>query len=239
MSYKIVEINGKKAIVDENGKQISPLFSFIWEDGLVKGQSPYYVAAKVNIESVNIDGDLDIKTAIFDKDGNQISPEFKFIFPNGLVEGGKELYIAVREDGKCAVFNKDGEMISPEWFDFIYSIDFSEKEGNGLYIAVKNGEVAVFDEKGNQKTEWLKMGINIPEFNDKVTFVRIMSEIYFYQNEETKKSATSTIINWLNFKHHKDLGILEINDKQGNSIAIELEYKDDLDLKKGPSAPGI
>jgi hypothetical protein len=83
------------------------------------------------------------------------------------------------------------------------------------------------------------MGINIPEFNDKVTFVRIMSEIYFYQNEETKKSATSTIINWLNFKHYKDLGILEISDKQGNSTAIELTYKDDLDLKKGPSAPGM
>ncbi|MGC8901712.1 MAG: hypothetical protein ACP5OF_09680, partial [bacterium] len=73
MNYEIrIREDGKKAIFDENGNMIGSKW-FGWydeikEDGLIKGESDYFVAEK------------DEKEAIFDDNGNQISEWFDRIF---------------------------------------------------------------------------------------------------------------------------------------------------------------
>lgn len=273
MSYKVVEIEGKYAIVDENGRQISPLFDFILEDfGLLANQSQYYIAG--NGEEV----------AIFDKDGNQISPEFKFIFPEGLVEGGKELYVAVREDGTVAIYDVNGKQVSPEEFDVVIPFGSLEKGKEEKYLVLKDGKVAVFDEnwnmisyewydaliplKGENKDKYLavkddKMAIfdlnsnQITEWQEpEEVFLKIILEIStpsssisnwfdeiltgdLVKERTAKKNTIDFFERFKPLKYYDALGIIEITDKQGNSTAIELKYKDDLDLKKGPNTPGV
>ncbi|MGC8944041.1 MAG: hypothetical protein ACP5KX_08070, partial [Caldisericia bacterium] len=85
MDYKIRKRrDGKQAIFDKNGKMISPeWFDEIYSEGLVAGQSKYYLAEK------------DGKKAIFDKNGKQISPEwFDEIYLEGLVKGQSPYYLA-------------------------------------------------------------------------------------------------------------------------------------------------
>jgi len=268
MSYKVVEVNGKKAIVDENGRKVSPEFDFIYEGaGLLKNESPYYIAA-ILVDTDNPEKELIAfekdgkwvtpRYAIFDKDGNQISPEwFKSVNPDGLVEGEKELYLALREDGKWAIFNKDGKQISPEGLDWIYKLNFFKKEGDEVYAAVKDGKVAIFDEDGNQLAEWEKLETKwfegpiifkdkdqakpetskeekqtqaIEEILESKDYLEKVSESKFYMASENK---------WVDAKYYENLGILEIYDREKNSMVIEFTYKNDLDLKKGPNSPGL
>ena len=266
MSYKVVEVNGKKAIVDENGRKVSPEFDFIYEGaGLLKNESPYYIAA-ILVDTDNPEKELIAfekdgkwvtpRYAIFDKDGNQISPEwFKSVNPDGLVEGEKELYLALREDGKWAIFNKDGKQISPEGLDWIFKLNFFKKEGDEVYAAVKDGKVAIFDEDGNQLAEWEKLETKWFEgpiiFKDKDQAKPETSKEETQKQENTvsdifdKLNLPETIFeahmdNRYNVKYFANLGILEIYDREKDSTTvIDLKYKDDVDLKKGPSAPGM
>ncbi len=297
MSYKVVEVNGKKAIVDENGRKVSPEFDFIYEGaGLLKNESPYYLVANTNEDLTNIE------FAIFDVNGNMVTPRwFKFASAEGLVKGEKNQYLVVREDGKMAILDKDGKMVTKEWYDYIYPFDFFKRDKE-IYLAVKDGNVAVFDENGNQKIEWQKMGIEIPEFGSNFSYETLLIKILFYEGpvkqsamsaiyekikESVEDSLTRGITEWFDARHYKkleispdtkeetqkqentvsnivdklnlpetifeahmdnrynvkyfaNLGILEIYDREKDSTTvIDLKYKDDVDLKKGPSAPGM
>ncbi|MGC8751896.1 hypothetical protein, partial [Hydrotalea sp.] len=102
--------DGGKAIFDENGNRISEWFDEIWEDGLVKGESKYYIAEK------------DGKEAVFDISGRMISPEW-FDYVNsflGLV-AGQSKYCIARENKnmKYIIFDENGRIITPDWFDEI------------------------------------------------------------------------------------------------------------------------
>jgi antitoxin component YwqK of YwqJK toxin-antitoxin module len=140
--------DGKEAVFDENGKMISPeWFDWIFPYGLVKGESPYYIAKKNG------------KYAIFDKNGNMITKEwYDWIWESGLVKGDSEYYV-VKKDGKYAIFNKYGKMISPEWFDFIFPFGLVLRESD-YYVVVKDNKksnkfaMAIFDENGNRISEW-------------------------------------------------------------------------------------
>jgi hypothetical protein len=211
--YKVVEIGGKQAIVDENGGYVSPLLDYIYPDvGLLKNQSPYYIG---------VDDD---KMAIFDKDGNMVTPGwFKFIFPVGLVDGTGEIYVVGREDGKVTIFDKDGKMLGQGWFDYIYIINL--EKGQEEYVAIKDGSAAVFDRNGNQKTEWKKIGITIPEFNSKVFLEKLAKKMSFFEKEEVKQLVSSTVFN----KKTKQLTV----DDLSNYEKIKQLTADDLSNKAG------
>jgi hypothetical protein len=144
MKYEIRKRgDGKQAIFDETGKQISPgWYDEIYSSGLIKGQSPYYKVKKGN------------RTAIFDKDGNQITKWFYRISSYGLVSGESDLYIAnaTKKDGKWAIFNKDGKMISPEWFDRIYEDELVNGQGH-YFIACNDNNCAVYYKDGKKVSD--------------------------------------------------------------------------------------
>ncbi|MGC9133648.1 MAG: hypothetical protein ACP5GJ_04580, partial [Nanopusillaceae archaeon] len=83
MKYEIRKRkDGKEAIFDEKGNRVSEWFDYIEREGLVEGDSNYYLVMK------------DGKWAIFDVNGKMITPEwFNDIYPDGLVKGESEYYI--------------------------------------------------------------------------------------------------------------------------------------------------
>jgi hypothetical protein len=127
--YYVAKKDGKQAIFDKDGNQISPWYDWIEKDGLIRGLSKYYIAQK------------DKKWAIFDIDGNQISDWFDYIYPYGLVRGESDYYMAWSREG-CAVYYKDGQKVSDyfpeEYLRISEKIVFNEnlgiveiKDGNG------------------------------------------------------------------------------------------------------------
>jgi predicted enzyme related to lactoylglutathione lyase len=128
------------AIFDKNGNQISDWFDDIDLDGLVNGESDYYIAYK------------DFDKAIFHKSGQQISDWYDLIYRCGLVKGESDYYIA-EKDNKKAVFHKDGKRIT-KWFDWIKRYGFVEGKSD-YYLATKDGKSAIFHKDRNQISDWL------------------------------------------------------------------------------------
>ncbi|MGC8789864.1 MAG: hypothetical protein ACP5QM_08170, partial [Caldisericum sp.] len=127
------------AIFDKDGNQISPdWFDKVWEDGLLREESNYYLATKYG------------KDAIFDKDGKQITDWFDYVFEDGLIKGQSSYYIVIKED-KQAIFNKNGQQIS-YWFDWIDKNGFVDGH-SGYYEVRKNGKYAIFYKDGQRVTE--------------------------------------------------------------------------------------
>jgi hypothetical protein len=122
------------AIYDKDGNQISGFYDKIGEEGLVDGQSDYYVAGK------------DGKVAIFDKNGNQITDWYDEIMPYGLVINQSDYYWA-KKDNKYAIFDKDGQRIS-DWFDHI------EGYGSNYYLVEQDGWKTILYQDGEQVTDW-------------------------------------------------------------------------------------
>ena len=131
--YRIREENGKQAIFDDKGNQISEWFDWVWEYGLVKGQSDYYIAVKNK------------KYAIFDKSSKRISEWFDDLLVTGLVKGQSDYYIAGKDE-KWAIFHKSGKQIS-DWFDGIVVSGLVSGQ-NDFYIAKKNNKWAIYHKDG-------------------------------------------------------------------------------------------
>jgi hypothetical protein len=130
--------DSKEAIFDKNGNQVSYWYDHILPDGLVKGQSDYYIVRND-------------KDAIFHKDGRQISDWFGIVYSYGLVRGQSDYYIA-RKDGKYAIFQKDGQRIT-DWYDDIDEYGLVTNESD-FYIAKKGDKKAIFQKDGKQITDW-------------------------------------------------------------------------------------
>ncbi|MDA3855362.1 MAG: hypothetical protein PF569_03825 [Candidatus Woesearchaeota archaeon] len=90
MKYEIREDKDKKAIFDESGKQISDWWDYIWVNGLVYGESDFYLVRR----------QYDHKKAIFHKSGVQASEWWPSIFINGLVYGNSNEYTFISDDSK-------------------------------------------------------------------------------------------------------------------------------------------
>ena len=173
MRYEIREReDGKKAIFDEKGKQISPeWFYSIGLSGLVEGQSNYYIAKENKGE----------KFAVYDVYGNQISPEmFDLVFPEGLLKGQSKYYVAVSEingEIKSAKCDVNGNQITPEWFDFIYTFGLVEGKSD-YYIACNGNNCAIYHKNGQKVSEEFPKGyMNTLDvnFNDSLGVVEIGS----------------------------------------------------------------
>jgi hypothetical protein len=97
MKYKI-RLNGgvKESIFDEYGEQISEWWKFVFLDGLVKGQSDFYLVENDNG-----------KKAIFHISGIQISEWENYIEPIGLVDGTSNQYRVYPREGKSKTFTFD------------------------------------------------------------------------------------------------------------------------------------
>jgi hypothetical protein len=144
--YYIAEKTWGWAIFDVSGRMVSPdWFAYIWEDGLVSGESKYY----------KVKGRKDGKEAIFDKNGRMVSPEwFDYIRKDGLIKGKSEYYVAVKEDMQ-AIFDRDGNRIT-KWFDWISSDGLVEGESD-YYLVKEDGEYAIFYKDGNRISERFDM----------------------------------------------------------------------------------
>jgi hypothetical protein len=126
MKYSLeVKDNNKVAIFDEKGNQITQWYDMILPEGLLNGQSEYYVAVS------EINGE--IKSAIFDVNGKMITPEwFDFIYTFGLVEGQSDYYIACNK-GQCAVYHKSGKKVSEEFpKDYMNTLDVDFNDNLGI-----------------------------------------------------------------------------------------------------------
>jgi hypothetical protein len=139
--YYIGEKDGKQAIFDIHGNQISPWFQWIYCDGLVEGRSKFYIAKQKG------------KMAIFDVYGNIISPRWFDWLDIEWANNPKEVYLACEErncieyedgdyyekycDNYYAVFSIKGEMLSP-WIKRDYEKNILEHEGKIYAIREKD-----------------------------------------------------------------------------------------------------
>jgi hypothetical protein len=209
MKYEIREIReeGKRkrrkmAIFDENGKQISELFDDVWESGLVKGQSNYYIAMRNR------------KWAIFDFDGNMITPKwFDYVSSFGLVEGRSDYYLVLK-DNKMAIFDKDGNRIS-DWFDEISGYALLKGE-SPYYMARKNGKWAIFDINGYQITpEWFDQiysgGLYYIACNR--VYDKHICAVYHIDGQKVSEDFSLDIGHVINITFNENLGIVEIEKK--------------------------
>jgi antitoxin component YwqK of YwqJK toxin-antitoxin module len=158
MEYRVVGGYGRRAIFDKDGNRISDFFDEIYSDGLLKGESDYYIASR------------DRKDAIFDKEGRQISQWFKFIHHSGLVEGKCDYYIAC-DKGSCAVYHKNGQKVSED-----FSTSYLEMAMEGNVIFNDNlGIVELFNENGNlvKTIDFKPVSFNKEEFLDYTKLLNI------------------------------------------------------------------
>ncbi|MBO8143574.1 MAG: hypothetical protein H0Z16_03180 [Thermodesulfobacterium sp.] len=158
--YIVIRDDNKFAIFHVSGKQISEWWRWrkwaylniegidkgqgyrIYFEGLLKGQSKYYIAERE-----------DEKMAIFDVSGNQISKWWNLIYPNGLVCGRSNYYVVKNENGKKAIFHISGKQVSDWWEDIKFP---GLIEGESDYYCVENeeGKLAIFYVLGKQISEW-------------------------------------------------------------------------------------
>jgi len=121
VEFKIREQNGKKAVF-RDGKQISEWFDEIWDDGLVSGQSNYFIAKE------------DGKQAIYEyKDGKivKITDDFDLIWHYGLVLGQSNYFIGSKNSKDAIYEYKDGEVIKiSDDFDWIYGDGLVDGQSN-------------------------------------------------------------------------------------------------------------
>jgi hypothetical protein len=155
-------------------------------------------------------------------------------------------YKVVQIEGKYAIVDENGGMVSPDVM----------RLADDKYLAVKDGNMAIFDSDGNQITEWQRAEILTGKSAFAITRQADEAKPETSKEETQKQENTVSDIfdklnlpetifetnmdNRYNVKYFANLGILEVYDREKNSsTVIDLKYKDDLDLKKGPSAPGI
>jgi len=166
MNYEIRRReDGREAIFDKDGSQISDWFDWIGTYGLIRGQSRYYIAKKNK------------KMAIFDKNGDRISNWFDEIYSVGLVKGESDYYI-VRENGKDAIFDKEGSQIS-QWHDWIFSYGLVEGKSD-YYITCKDKKCAVYYKNGQKVSDDLII-VHLEElenviFNENLGIAEMFSE---------------------------------------------------------------
>ncbi|HEM56478.1 MAG TPA: hypothetical protein ENO30_06960 [Thermodesulfobium narugense] len=82
--YYLAVDDGMFYIYDENNKKIAGPSAIIYPDGLVKGESIYYIKQTENG-----------KLAIYDLYGEKISPEFDGIVKKGLIKGKGDYYTGI------------------------------------------------------------------------------------------------------------------------------------------------
>lgn len=94
LNYYVVEKNDKFAIFHKSGKQISDWYEEILPDGLVLGESNYYVARK------DVGAGVD-RLSIYDSQGKELFHVYSddYIYPRGLVTGESNFFLVCDDDG--------------------------------------------------------------------------------------------------------------------------------------------
>jgi hypothetical protein len=144
--YVLLSDFGSAYICDESRNRITPTFNFILPDGLILGQSRYFIArdrSKMAVFYLDLSDNL-----------TRISDWFDKIYPDGLVKGESDYYI-VEDNEKMAVFHKSGKMVSSQFYDYVYS-DGLVKGESDYFFAQKDDKFAIFDVNGKMITkDWL------------------------------------------------------------------------------------
>jgi hypothetical protein len=166
MKYEIREVikgDTYMAIFDKDGKQVTEWYRYISPEGLIEGQSRYYIAKKSD------------KYAIFDINGNMITPEwFDGMYLSGLVEGQSNYYIA-KKGKKVAIFDISGNRIT-EWFDYVSSAGLVKGESD-YFIACNKDTCAVHYKNGKKVSDDFPIekifSVREITFNDELGIVEI------------------------------------------------------------------
>lgn len=141
-NYYLVRKDQKCAIFDKEGKRISDWWDDICYNGLLSGESTYYIVKNEKR-----------RYAIINVDGKRISEWWKYIYSVGLVEGHSRYYIVRNEENQHAIIDVDGNRISSwwEWIDFEGLV-----KGQSIYYIVRNkdGKKAIIDVEGKRISEW-------------------------------------------------------------------------------------
>jgi len=158
MKFKVVEQDDKKAIFKDR-VQISDWFDCVYEDGLVKGQSNYFVAKK------------DGKVAIYEyKDGrvNKITDGFDWIWSYGLVEGKTNSFFIAERRGRKGLYEiKDGQAVKLLESDAILIEEFMRGESDTIKVLIdgkwetykyENGEIIKVENKMEQNKDVVNLG---------------------------------------------------------------------------------
>lgn len=158
--FFIKEEGGKYAIFHENEKRISDWWDYVYEDGLVKGESCYYVV-NCGGRLLKLFGGFIVrggKEAIFDVEKGRISEWWNKVEPFGLVKGKSSYYVVMLKgkggQKKRAIFDVKGNQVSG-WHDRIYFIGLID--GRSTYYVVERDEdfkKAIFNVNGERVSDW-------------------------------------------------------------------------------------
>ena len=127
-----IDTKGKQAIYDQDGNQISDEFDYISPEGLVSGQSQYYIGRKSKFG-------LSYER-IYDKNRNPVGPKFNKILPDGLVTGTRDYYIGEKKiSGKTsfALMDKNGVNVFGRDVKSIDANDFLRGKSNTFIFNAK------------------------------------------------------------------------------------------------------
>lgn len=191
----------------ENETKKSPEFGYIFNVGLVKGQSDYFLATE---EIVKDKEDYlkylkHVKWAIYDKDFERKTDYHSWIHTAGLVKG-QSPYYKVEENKMEALFTLKGQ--KTEFFEKIR--DRGALTGESDYFwGKKNGKFAIYDIKTGEKlTEDFKSSVLAGVILGRGTYFvgSYGEEIFYIFDLKTGKRLTKA------FDEHKLIEILKHGD---------------------------
>ncbi len=116
---KLINENNRVYIVDKNGDKISKDFGWIFESGVVKGESNYFIATEETIldKEKPFVAMKKVKWAIYEKGTDRkLTDDFDWISTVGVVKGQSSFFRGTLNK-KEAIFNLEGRV--SEWFDKI------------------------------------------------------------------------------------------------------------------------
>ncbi len=147
---KLLQENNRVYIIDENEKKVTKDFGWIFESGVVKGESNYFIATEETIldKEKPFIAMQSVKWAIYEKDSNRkLTDEFDWISTVGVVKGQSSFFRGTLNK-KEAIFTLDGRV--SEWFDKIR--DRGVLTGESFYFWGKlNKHYALYNIKTGEK----------------------------------------------------------------------------------------
>ncbi len=186
---KLIKENNRVYITDENGNKITDGFGWIFESGVLKGESNYFIATEETI----LDKEKPfvamkyVKWAIYEKNTNRkLTDDFDWISTVGVVKGQSSFFRGTL-DKKEALFTLDGRIT--EWFDKIR--DRGALTGESFYFWGKqNKHYALYNIKTGEKlTPDFKSSVLAGAVLGRGNFVvgSFGEEIFFIYDIDSKK----------------------------------------------------
>lgn len=191
----------------QNQDKKSPEFGYIFNVGLVKGESDYFLATKDKVKDKPdyLKHLKNVKWAIYDKNFERKTDFHSWIHTAGLVKG-QSPYYKVEENKMEALFTLQGQ--KTEFFEKIRDRGALTGESN-YFWGKKNGKFAIYDiNTGEKLTEDFKSSVLAGVILGKGTYFvgSYGEEIFYIFDLKTGERLTKA------FDEHKLIEILKHGD---------------------------